>query len=264
LDFSNVPREATVPNVDLPFVPVNALIASLPQADREHVSGACETFELPFGETLYEPGDAITHVYFPTTGFISLITPVGAAESLEVGMVGFEGMFGITLLLNVAASPLRGLVQGGGAALRMTARRFTRTVKESAPFHQALNRYMFVLTSQLAQSAACARFHLLDARLARWLLMTQDRAQADTFRLTHKFLAYMLGVRRAGVTETAGRLEKKNLIRYAPGMLSILDRAGLEELSCPCYSASKSTYAQHLGELRYEGSRTNGRRVFAK
>jgi hypothetical protein len=176
-----------------PFLPVNTLIASLPRTDREYVSGACEYAELLFGEPLCQPRDSIQHVYFPTDAYISLITPAGASESLEVGMVGNEGVFGITLLLDVKVSALLGLVQGGGQALRMTASRFARVTKESAPFRQTLNRYLYVLTTQLAQNAACNRFHLLDARMARWLLMTQDRAHKDTFRLTHDFLAYMLG-----------------------------------------------------------------------
>ena len=137
-----------------------------------------------------------------------------------------------------------------GQALRMTASRFARVAKESAPFKQTLNRYLYVLTTQLAQNAACNRFHLLDARMARWLLMTQDRAHKDTFRLTHDFLAYMLGVRRAGVTEAAGRLQAQRLIRYVRGELTVLNRRGLEALSCPCYNMFKATYLQHLGKLR--------------
>jgi CRP-like cAMP-binding protein len=235
-----------VPHADLSPLPANGLIASLPRIDRDHVTGACEYAELTFGKHVYKPGDPIRHVYFPTNSYISLITPAGTSESLEVGMVGNEGMFGITLLLNVKTSPLLGLVQGGGAALRMSASRFTKVTNESRPFRQTLNRYLYVLTAQIAQTAACNRFHLLDARMARWLLMSQDRAHSDTFRLTHQFLAYMLGVRRAGVTEAAGRLQVKSLIRYVRGVLTVLDRKGLEAVSCSCYSALIATYEQHL------------------
>ncbi len=230
-----------------PFLPVNALIASLPRTVRENVSDACESAELPFGEALCKPGDSIRYVYFPTDSYISLITPAGASESLEVGMVGNEGMFGITLLLDVKVSALLGLVQGGGQALRMPAGRFRQLTADSAPFRQRLNRYLYVLTTQLAQTAACNRFHALDARMARWLLMTHDRAHKDTFRLTHQFLAYMLGVRRAGVTEAAGRLQAQGLIRYVRGELTVLNRSGLEGASCPCYRMFKATYLQHLG-----------------
>jgi Mn-dependent DtxR family transcriptional regulator len=168
-------------------------------------------------------------------------------------MVGNEGMFGITLLLGVKTSPLLGLVQGGGPALRMSASRFRKVANESAPFRQTLNRYLYVLTAQIAQTAACNRFHLLDQRMARWLLMSQDRAHSDTFRLTHQFLAYMLGVRRAGVTEAAGRLQAKGLIRYARGVLTVLDREELEASACSCYGALNATYRQHLLRLPNSG-----------
>ena len=206
------------------------------------VASACEPAELTFGDSVCKPGDTIRHVYFPTNSYISLITPAGASESLEVGMVGNEGMFGITVLLDVKTSPLLGLVQGGGQALRMSAGRFGQVANEIAPFRKILNRYLYVLTAQLAQTAACNRFHSLDSRLARWLLMTRDRAFSDTFRLTHEFLAYMLGVRRAGVTEAAGRLQAKDLIRYGHGELTVVDRQGLEQVSCPCYGAVNATY----------------------
>jgi CRP-like cAMP-binding protein len=178
------------------------------------------------------------------------------SESLEVGMVGDEGMFGITLLLDVKASPLTGLVQGSGQALRMSASRFVRLAKDSLPFKQTLNRYLYVLTAQLAQSAACNRFHQLDARMARWLLMTQDRAHSNTFRLTHQFLAYMLGVRRAGVTEAAGRLQEKRLIQHRHGAVTVLNRIGLEAASCPCYGGFKDVYREHLGSAKGRRART--------
>jgi CRP-like cAMP-binding protein len=230
------------------FQSFNHILQSLPPADRQLVGGACDTAELPFGEPLCQPGEAIRHVYFPTHGYISLITPNGETESLEVGMVGNEGLFGITLLLGVNTSGLLGLVQGSGQSLRMTASRFKMLADDSKPFRRILNRYLYVLTAQLAQTAACGRFHLLDARMARWLLMTQDRAHKATFRITHEFLAYMLGMRRAGITEAAGRLQAQGLIRYVRGELTVNNRAGLEAASCPCYRAMKGTYEEHLGK----------------
>jgi len=230
--------------------PANGLIGLLPANDREDAVRACEPVDLWMGEVVSKPGETIRHVYFPVDSYISLITPAGMSESLEVGMVGDEGMFGITLLLDVKASPLTGLVQGGGQALRMSASRFVRLAKASLSFRQTLNRYLYVLTAQLAQSAACNRFHQLDARMARWLLMTQDRAHSNTFRLTHQFLAYMLGVRRAGITEAAGRLQDKRLIQHRHGVLTVLNRVGLEAVSCPCYAASKDMYRQHLGNAQ--------------
>jgi CRP-like cAMP-binding protein len=241
---------AKSPPLTPPLHSPNHLLDSLPRADRQRIGNACDMAELPFGEPVCEPGDTIRHVYFPTDSYISLITPAGASESLEVGMVGSEGLFGVTLMLGVRKSGLLGLVQGGGNALRMTAHRFKQLADESKPFRRTLNRYLYVLTAQLAQTAACSRFHLLDARMARWLLMTQDRAHKATFRLTHEFLAYMLGVRRAGITEAAGRLQAQGLIRYARGELTVLDRAGLEAVSCACYRASRGTYEEYFGKPR--------------
>jgi CRP-like cAMP-binding protein len=253
-----------MPKSNPPVPAGNTLLASLPPTDREQVIGACKQVELILGESVCKPGDLLRHVYFPADSYISLITPIGDSESLEVGMVGNEGVFGITLLLDVKVSPLMGLVQGGGQALRMTSRLFSRIAKESAPFRQTLNRYMYVLTTQLAQTAACNRFHLLDARMARWLLMTQDRAHSDTYRLTHQFLAYMLGMRRAGITEAAGRLQAKGLIRYARGELTVLNRKGLEAASCPCYGALRTTYTQHLGKPPNGPAQRMRHKVFAR
>jgi CRP-like cAMP-binding protein len=192
------------------------------------------------------PGEPISHVYFPLTSYISLITTPGASGALEVGLVGVEGAFGITLLLDVKDSPLFALIQGGGSALRMSAGRFRRAASERSGLRRVLNRYMYVRMAQLAQSAACNRFHRMDARMARWLLMTHDRALSSTFRLTHEFLAQMLGVRRAGVTKAAGTLQKLKLIRYRRGEVTVLDRAGLEAASCPCYRAANDLYERHL------------------
>lgn len=230
--------------------PINGLLASLGRIDRDHVSGACEHIDLIFGDEVCQSGDRIRHVYFPTDSYISMIAPAGASENLEVGMVGGEGMFGITVLLDVKTSALAGVVQGSGPALRMSAARFGKIAGERASFRRMLNRYLYVLTAQLAQTAACNRFHHLDARMARWLLMTQDRAHAPTFHLTHKFLAYMLGVRRAGVTEAAGRLQVHGLIQYAHGELTILNRPALEAASCACYAVDLATYLQHMGKSR--------------
>jgi len=232
---------------------VNSLLARLPRREQEAVMDGCELVPLNVGVTLCMPEDTIEHVYFPVDSYISLITPAGGTESLEVGMVGNEGMFGATLLLGVEVAAFRGLVQGGGAALRMSAKRFARALRQQENFHRMIDRYMFVLMTQLAQTAACTRFHLLDARLARWLLMTHDRAHSNTFRITHEFLAYMLGVRRAGVTEAAGRLQARGLIRYSRGRLAVLDRAGLEAVTCPCYGIIKDHYIKHIGRARATG-----------
>ena len=222
---------------------VNSLLAGLPVEDRERIVAACEPVELVLSEILAEPDQPIRYVYFPTDSFISQVQPIDGTANLEVGLIGDEGMFGISLILDVGISPLHTLVQGAGPALRMEAATFQRELQRSQALQQSLKRYMYVVMRQLAQTAACTRFHVVEARLARWLLMTQDRAHTDSFHLTHEFLAYMLGVRRVGITKAATALQNHRLISYHRGDIHILDRAGLEAASCSCYEADKASYA---------------------
>jgi CRP-like cAMP-binding protein len=228
-------------------VALNHLLACLPNIDRRRLMDQCDEVELVESDVLSERGDRIDHVYFPTSGFISLITPIDQQAGFEVGMVGREGMCGISLVLGVDVSPQRALVQGAGIVLRIEAGSFRRQLARSASLRRLLNRYLYVLMAQMAQAGACTRFHLLEARVARWLLMTHDRTTGDTFRLTQEFLSYMLGMRREGITEAAGALQKRQLITYSRGAITILDRAGLEAASCPCYRIDQDAYTSVLG-----------------
>jgi CRP-like cAMP-binding protein len=221
----------------------NHLIERLPARDRQRVLDRCEAVQLVFGDVLCEAGVPTEYVYFPAGGFISLITQVDAHPSLEVGMVGHEGMVGAQLVLGVSTSPLRALVQGAGACWRMTARGFGSTLAQSPALRLELNRYVYVLMAQTAASAGCLRFHQIAPRLARWLLMTQDCAHDDHFHVTQEFLAYMLGVRRVGVTMAAGELQRRGLVSYRRGDMQVLDRAGLEHAACSCYATDRATYA---------------------
>lgn len=215
--------------------PANRLIAALPARDRQQLLKKCKRVDLTYAEVLHSPGERIQHVYFPTSGLISLITPMDRAPGVEVGMVGHEGIAGIPLFLGVNTSSVRALVQGSGSAMRITAASFRNHAAGSTSLRRELNRYLYTFIVQVAQTAACNSRHQLGHRLARWLLMTHDRMQSDEFYLTQEFLAQMLSVQRAGVTEAAGLLQKKKLISYKRGHITVLDRRGLERASCACY-----------------------------
>jgi CRP-like cAMP-binding protein len=191
-------------------------------------------------------------VYFPTRSFITLVEKIDGRASLEVGLVGNEGMLGSALILGVDISPLHAVVQGPGLALRMDAAKFVKEIEQSPALQRVFKTYLYISMVQLAQTAACTHFHVVETRLSRWLLMTQDRAQSNQFHVTHEFLAYMLGVRRVGVTRAATSLHNQKLINYRRGDITILDRRGLKAASCKCYDMDNEIYERMMRLLPVE------------
>ena len=224
----------------------NRLLAALPAKERARVIARCDPVELEFEQILVNPGEPMRHVYFPTTSFISLVTPMGGKDILEIALTGNEGMFGVSVALGASNSTVRGVVQGAGTSWRVGAASFRRELAANPPLTREVFRFINVRMAQLAQSAGCNRFHVVEQRLARWLLMTADRAHSLSFHITHEFLAFMLGVRRVGITKAATALQKAKLITYTRGELSILDRAGLERAACVCYQVDLDSYSKAM------------------
>ena len=224
----------------------NRLLATLPKREYERLLPGLKRIPLVFGDVLYEPGDIIKHVYFPNDSIVSLLSALSERSTLEVGMVGNEGMAGLPIFMGVNVSRTRAIVQGAGSAMRMTAATVRHEAKLPSTLHHLLHRYTHSLLCQVSQSAACNRFHSVDARLARWLMMTSDRLGLDEFRLTQDFMSNMLGVRREGVNKAAGQLQTAKLIRYRRGMITILNRPGLEAHSCECYRIVRDESDEYL------------------
>lgn len=222
--------------------PTNLLLAALPKDEYQRLLPKLKQVPLVFREVIYEPGDLIRNVYFPISGIISLLAAVEDRATLEVGIVGREGMVGLPVFMGVKTSTNRAVVQGAGEAMRMKANAFRDECETGGSLPRLLRRYTHSRLTQIAQGAACNRFHPIDARLARWLLMTRDRMGADEFQLTQEFLSNMLGVRREGVNKAAGALQQQQLISYSRGNLLILDRAGLEAIACHCYGLIRAEY----------------------
>ena len=238
--------------------PKNLVLASIAPKQRERLNAQLQPVNVKFGQVLYEPGKAIRYVYFPIDCLISLLTAVDKRRTLEVGMVGNEGMAGMPFILGMGISGVRALVQGGGTALRMASGAFRVEFDRNPSLQQALYRYTYALMAQISQTAACNRFHETEARLCRWLLMTRDRVGSNEFRLTHEFLAHMIGVRREGVSEAANALKARKLIAYQRGRIKILNAKELKASSCSCYQIVRTVYAQ-AGLAPQANMRADGR-----
>ena len=228
--------------IAIPIPIANSLLAALPRAEYEHLASGFESVKLATGSVLYQPGEPILYAYFPNNCLVSLLAVVGGRKALKVGLIGSEGMVGIPLALGIGVSSIRALVQESGTAMRIKSARFDREFRRNPSLRRELLRYTHALMAQATQTAVCSRFHLLEARLARMLLMTRDRMRSNDFRLTHEFLAQMLGVRRVGVTKAAGALQQRKLIRYRRGSIRILNGKGLEAASCRCYQIVKNVH----------------------
>ncbi len=220
----------------------NRLLAALPQTEHKKLTPMLERVPLVYNERIYEAGATIHHIYFPESGIISLLAGVGDNSTIEVGIVGNEGMAGLPVYLGVKASSTQAIVQGSGLALRMKTADFLKFSARSPKLQALMLRYMHSLFTQVSQSAACNRFHLIDERLARWLMMTRDRVGSSEFQITQEFLSNMLGVRREAVNKAAGILQERGLISYLRGNMKIKNRKGLERAACTCYKIIKTEY----------------------
>ena len=225
----------------------NRLLAQLPEATQRHLLKRCESVELRVGATLSKVGEPLQHVYFPISGFASLVAALNGGAQVDVGVVGNEGMVGIPLILGVPLALQTATVRCSGTAWRISAKEFREELAHSEGLRRRLSLYVYVCMAQLTQSAACTRYHTLEARLARWLLLARDRLSSDSFCLTHELLAYMLGVRRAGVSGAASSLRELDLIHYTRGSIVVLNHAGLERAACECYHRANDSYREVLG-----------------
>ena len=224
----------------------NHLLAALPDADFERWKSMLEPVNLPLGQVLYESGSTMTHAYFPTTAIISLLYVLQDGASAEIAVCGNEGMVGVVLFMGGESTPSRAVVQSSGKGYRLKGNFVKAEFDKSSPVLHLLLRYTQALSTQMAQTAVCNRHHSLDQQLCRWLLLSLDRLNGNDLVMTQELIANMLGVRREGVTEGALKLQEAKLIRYARGHITVLNRKGLEDRTCECYSVVKKEYERLL------------------
>jgi CRP-like cAMP-binding protein len=225
----------------------NRLLAALPDNERERLAAHLAPVELTIRQPLYEPGKPIEHVYFPIDAVLSVLAVMDDGQAVEVATVGNEGMVGIPIFLGVSVSPGLAFCQVPGQCWQMAAGTFRELATGAGAFQQVLQRYTYAFFTQISQGSACNRLHGMDQRLARWLLLTHDRVGRDQFPLTQEFMAQMLGVRRATVTEAAGRLQQAGLVTYSRAIVTIADRKGLEAAACECYRIISDEHARLIG-----------------
>src|ERR1022692_3295592 len=226
----------------------NGLLAALPETERARWMPQLELVDMPLGEVLYESGMTLSHVYFPTTAIVSLLYVTESGESAEIAVVGREGLVGISLLLGGESTPSRAVVQSAGQGLRLRAQ-VLKDEFNHAPVLHLLLRYIQALLTQMSQTAVCNRHHSLDQQLCRWLLLSLDRLPSNELVMTQELIANMLGVRREGVTEAAGKLQDAGLIQYSRGHITVVNRAGIEARSCECYAVVKRESDRLLAAL---------------
>jgi CRP-like cAMP-binding protein len=224
---------------------MNRLLAALPESDWQRWQPLLEPVVLPLGEVLYESGDTLSHVYFPTTAIVSLLYVTESGTSAEIAVVGNEGLVGISLFMGGESTPSRAVVQSAGQGYRLASQAIKNEVK-SAPILHLLLRYTQALITQMAQTAVCNRLHTLDQQLCRWLMLSLDRLSGSELVMTQELIANMLGVRRQGVTAAALKLQRAGLIRYSRGHITVLDRRRLEQRTCECYAVVRKEYDRLL------------------
>ncbi len=224
----------------------NHLLNALPAADYERIASHLELIPMKLGDVLYEPGVKLRHVYFPTTSIVSLLYVMEDGASAEIAIVGNEGILGVSLFMGGDTTPSRAIVQSAGHAFRLKAELLKNEFGRFGPTMHLLLRYTQALITQMAQTAVCNRHHSVDQQLCRWLLLSLDRLQSNDLSMTQELIANMLGVRREGVTEAAGKLQDAGLISYRRGRITVLDRPGLESRACECYQVVKTEFDRLL------------------
>jgi CRP-like cAMP-binding protein len=224
----------------------NLLLAALPDAEWARWLPHLQPADMPLGKALYESGSALSHVYFPTTSIVSLLYVLEDGGSAEIAVVGNEGLVGVALFMGGQTTPSRAVVQSAGRGFRLKADLLMLEFNRGGPVLHLLLRYTQALITQMAQTAVCNRHHSLDQQLCRWLLLSLDRLNSKQLVMTQELIANMLGVRREGVTEAAGRLQNAGLIRYRRGQITVLDRLRLEQRTCECYAVVKKEYDRLL------------------